>query len=88
MAPLVGAGRDSVRLFLYGGLDYFIRRAVVCKVDHLGPGPLKKPPEDIDRSVVPVEKGGRRNEAETFERGGVFVDEVMMGCPLRSSVRI
>ena len=60
---LVRADGDALHVLLDGGVDDLAHAAVVPEVDDLGPLGLHDPPHDVDRRVVPVEQGGRGDDA-------------------------
>jgi len=61
---LVGGQRDAVGVFLDGGVDHVLHRAVVAKVDHFHALRLDQPTHDVDRGVVAVEQAGGGDEAQ------------------------
>src|SRR3546814_396322 len=68
VAALVAGQGDGVGVFLQGGADDVLYRAVVAEVDDFGALRLDQPPHDVDGGVVAVEQAGGGDEAQ---RGGV-----------------
>ena len=63
LGALVGADRDAVGVLLDGSPDDVLDAAVVAEMDHLGALRLDQAPHDVDRRVMAVEQGRRRDEA-------------------------
>jgi hypothetical protein len=53
---LIGADRDALSIFLNGGLDNFGHGAVVAQVNDLDSATLEQTANDVDGSVVTIEK--------------------------------
>ncbi len=68
MPPLIGGHGDALDVFLQGGVDDFLHRAVVSQMDDLGAGRLHDPSHDVDGRVMAVKKRGRGNEANLVLR--------------------
>ena len=60
---LVGADRHALHVLLDRRVDDLLDAAVVPEVHDLGPLGLHDPPHDVDRRVVAVEQGRRRDDA-------------------------
>ena len=61
---LIAADSDPLGVFLDGGGDDLLHRAVVPQVDHLRPRRLEHAANDVGGGVVAVEEAGRRHEAD------------------------
>ena len=70
VAALVGADGDALHVFLQGGGDHLVDRAVVPEVHDLGAHALQDAPHDVDGGVVAVEQAGRGDEAHLVHRPG------------------
>ena len=68
VASLVGRDRDGLCIFLNGRLDELPDRPVVTEVNHFHTGGLEDASHDVDRRVVTVEKGGRRDDTQVMIR--------------------
>jgi hypothetical protein len=69
VAALIAGDGDALGVFLDGGVDDLLDRAVVAQMDHLDAGALQNAPENIDGGVVAVKKGRRRDDPHVV-RGG------------------
>jgi hypothetical protein len=78
VAPLVGADRDAVRVFLQRAVDDLLDRAVVPEMDHLAAHALQDAPHDVDRGIVAIEQRGGRDEAHLVG-GTVFGEFLRLG---------
>ncbi len=63
VATLVAGNSYSVGIFLYSTIYHLLHTAVVAQVNNLGTTCLHHAAHDIDRGIVAVEKGCRRNKA-------------------------
>ena len=72
VAALVRGHRDRLGVLFDRRIDYLLARPVVPEMDDLGPRGLEDPPEDVDRSVVPVEQGGGGDEPDLVRRPRLF----------------
>ncbi len=68
MAALIRGDADALHVLLQRGIDDFLHRAVVTKMDHLGAGQLQDAAHDVDRRVVTVEQRGGGNETHLVLR--------------------
>src|SRR5690606_21088751 len=64
VAALVAGQGDGVGVFLQGGADDVLDRAVVAEVDDFGALRLDQAPHDVDRGVVAVEQAGGGDETQ------------------------
>ena len=64
MAALIGGDRNAVRIFLEGGIDDFLNRAVMAEMNDLNPGGLEDAAHDVDGGVVAVEQRGGSDETD------------------------
>ena len=71
MTALVRTDRDAVGIFLDSRPHDVVDAAVVAEVDNLDALGLYQAAHDVDRRIVAVEQGCRRNEAQ---RGGIPLD--------------
>ena len=72
MPTLVTGDGNRLHIFLNSAVHNFLYRTVVAQVNYLYPRRLNNTAHDIDGSVVAVEQGGSRNDANMvfwFVRG-------------------
>ena len=81
MAPLIGAHRDPVHIFLDRGGDDLVHRTVVAQMHHLDAHRLENPSHDIDRCVVAIKQRRRSDKSQPAWRPG-------FGCRLVIGLRI
>jgi hypothetical protein len=78
VAALVAADRDAVGVFLQGGGDDLVDRAVVAQVHDFGAHALQDAAHDVDGGVVAVEQARRGHEADLV-RGAVVGQGLQFG---------
>ena len=64
MPPLVGSDRNGLHILLNRTVYNLLRGAVVPQVNHLNTSGLNDSAHDIDRGIVPIKEGGRRDHAD------------------------
>src|ERR1700744_372510 len=69
VAALVRSDGDALYIFLDRAFDDVRYRPVMSQVDDFRTLRLKDPPHDVDRRVVPVEKGCGRDKTYFINRG-------------------
>ncbi len=66
MSALVRCESDRLHIFFDGRFGNFVYTSIVAEVNHFNSFGLQDPAHDIDGSVMPIEEGGRRNDAKTL----------------------
>jgi hypothetical protein len=79
VAALVAGNGDALGVLFDGGIHDLRHRAVVAQVDHLGAGALQNAPENIDGSVMAVEKRCCGNDPDLFR--GLYTSASMLIAP-------
>ena len=62
VTTLIAGDRDALGVLLDGGGDDLLGAAIVAEVDDFHPGRLEYSAHHVDRRVVAVEEGGRRDD--------------------------
>ena len=73
VAALVGADGDALHVFLQGGRDHIVHRAVVPQVNHLRAHALQNASHDVDGGIVAIEQTGGGHKAHLV--GGAVVGQ-------------
>ena len=68
MPSLVRGDGNSLNIFLYGAINYFLNLAVVPQVNYLHTGTLKYTAHNIDGGIVAIEKCGGSDYADVIFR--------------------
>ena len=62
VAALVGGDGNALNIFLQGGIDNFLHRAVMTEMDNFHSGGLENAAHDVDGGIVAVKERGRGNK--------------------------
>ena len=73
MTALVARDGDALHVFLNGGIDNFLHRAVVSQMNNLRTRRLQNASHDVNRRIVTVEKRSGGDEAN-FIFGLIWLD--------------
>src|SRR3954464_6378661 len=77
MSTLIGGNRNALHIFLYGGIDYFVDRAVMAQMNDFHAAGLQNATHDIDGSVVTVEQAGRGDEADSVRSAALVISRLL-----------
>ena len=91
VTALVGADRNALHVFLQGGGDHVIDRAVVTQVNHLSAHALQNASHDVDGGIVTIKQARRGDKAHlvlgaVLGQGQVFGGQVGHGSLLRTAL--
>ena len=64
VAALIGGDGDALGVFLQGGVDDFLHRAVMAEMDDLHAGGLEDAAHDVDGGIVAVKERGGGDETD------------------------